>query len=326
MSNKLVQVGEYLVHPQALCETSAVGANTRVWAFAHVLPGATLGANCNICDHVFIEDDVVVGDRVTIKCGVQLWNGLRIADDVFIGPNASFTNDRFPRSKQYPEQFDRTTVESGASIGANATILSGLTIGRGAMIGAGSVVTKDVPPNAVVVGNPARIVGYANAKSAESTLKTLSGDSKKLELGVGGAYMQRFPRVQDLRGSLSFGEFGLDHAKPYIPFAPKRFFLVFDVPTKDVRGEHAHKQCHQFLVCVSGSVTCLVDDGDKRAEVELNQPELGLYMPPGIWGSQYRYSDNAVLLVFTSEYYSAEDYIRHYDEFLEFKRAGTSLG
>ncbi len=95
----------FMVHPQGLCETTHVGEGTRIWAFSHVLPGASLGRDCNICDHVFIENDVVLGDRVTVKCGVQLWDGLRIEDDVFIGPNATFTNDRFPRSKQYPERF-----------------------------------------------------------------------------------------------------------------------------------------------------------------------------------------------------------------------------
>lgn len=150
----------YFQHSHALVESSKVGSGTRIWAFAHVLPGAILGRDCNICDHVFIENDVVVGDRVTIKSGVQLWDGIRLEDDVFVGPNATFTNDPFPRSKQYPEQFPRTLVRKGASIGANATILPGLTIGMDAMVGAGAMVTKDVPANAIVVGNPARVVRY----------------------------------------------------------------------------------------------------------------------------------------------------------------------
>ena len=130
----------YFVHPQGLCDSTDIGAGTRVWAFAHVLKGAHIGADCNICDHVFVENDVVVGDRVTVKCGVQLWDGLRVEDDVFIGPNATFTNDRFPRSKHYPEKFAQTTIGRGASVGANATILPGVTIGQYAMIGAGAVV------------------------------------------------------------------------------------------------------------------------------------------------------------------------------------------
>ncbi len=119
--------------------------NTRVWAFAHILPGATIGRDCNICDHVFIENDVLVGDRVTVKCGVQLWDGVTIEDDVFIGPNATFTNDPFPRSRQRPAAFTTTLVRRGASIGANATLIPGITVGANAMIGAGAVVTHDVP-------------------------------------------------------------------------------------------------------------------------------------------------------------------------------------
>jgi|SRR5690606_8090692 len=148
------------VHPLADVQSSSIGANSRIWQFVVVLPGARIGADCNINAHCFIENDVVIGDRVTVKCGVYLWDGLRVADDVFIGPNATFTNDRLPRSKQYPEQFPQTVIERGASIGAGAIILPGLTIGAGAMVGAGAVVTRDVPPRALVVGNPARILRY----------------------------------------------------------------------------------------------------------------------------------------------------------------------
>lgn len=146
-------------HPQALIEPGAkIGDRTRIWAFVHILPGAIIGVDCNICDYVFIENDVIIGDRVTIKSGVQLWDGIRLGDDVFVGPNVTFANDKFPRSKQYPAQFLKTIVKEGASIGANATILPGITIGKKAMIGAGSVITKDVPDYALVMGNPARVV------------------------------------------------------------------------------------------------------------------------------------------------------------------------
>lgn len=146
-------------HSHSLVESDNIGENTRIWAFAHVLPGARIGADCNICDHVFIENDVVIGNRVTIKCGVQVWDGVRLEDDVMVGPNATFTNDPFPRSKKDFE-LRTTVVAKGASIGANATILCGITIGEGAMVGAGAVVTKDVPSRAVVMGNPARIARY----------------------------------------------------------------------------------------------------------------------------------------------------------------------
>lgn len=146
------------IHSLADVQSSAVGANTRIWQFVVVLPGARIGVDCNICAHCFIENDVLVGDRVTIKNGVQLWDGLRVEDDVFIGPNVSFTNDRYPRSRQYPDSFAVTRIETGASIGAGAVILPGLVIGKGAMVGAGSVVTRDVPAGMLVLGNPARVV------------------------------------------------------------------------------------------------------------------------------------------------------------------------
>lgn len=146
------------IHSSALCESSHIGSGTRIWAFVHVLAGALIGSDCNICDGVFIENDVRIGDRVTIKNGVQIWDGVRLEDDVFVGPNATFTNDRFPRSRVPMLSVPETFVRRGASVGANATILPGLNIGEGAMVGAGAVVTRDVPPGVVVVGNPARVV------------------------------------------------------------------------------------------------------------------------------------------------------------------------
>jgi acetyltransferase-like isoleucine patch superfamily enzyme len=148
---------EYFVHERALVESETIGTGTRIWAFAHVMAGAVIGAACNICDHTYIEGDVVLGDRVTVKSGVYLWDGLRIEDDVFLGPQATFTNDPFPRSRQ-PFECPTTTVRAGASIGAGAIILPGVTIGERAMVGAGAVVTKDVEPDTVVVGNPARVL------------------------------------------------------------------------------------------------------------------------------------------------------------------------
>jgi UDP-2-acetamido-3-amino-2,3-dideoxy-glucuronate N-acetyltransferase len=306
------------VHPNALCESGNVGPGTRIWAFAHVLPRARVGADCNVCDGVFIENDVVVGDRVTVKCGVQLWDGITIEDDVFIGPNATFTNDRFPRSKIYPETFARTIVRRGASIGANATILPGIEIGTGAMVGAGAVVTRSVPPNAIVIGNPARIKGYVTdeANPVGGGVDANRGFGR-VDLGVGTSFMQTLKVAKDLRGELSVGEFERE-----IPFNPKRYFLVFNVPSREVRGEHAHKVCDQFLICVRGSCGVLLDDGTNRREVTLDHPGIGVYMPAMIWGTQYRYSADAVLLVFASHYYDPDDYIRSYDEF----KATVGLG
>lgn len=299
------------VHERALCESASIGARTRIWAFAHVLPGAQVGSDCNICDGVFIENDVVIGDRVTIKCGVQLWDGLRVADDVFIGPNATFTNDRFPRSKVRPDVFVQTVVGKGASIGANATILPGLEIGPGAMVGAGAVVTRSVPANAIVVGNPARISGYVNTPSAgaASAEEALIGEA--VDLGVGGCKLYSIRRVRDLRGSLAVAEIGRD-----LPFVVNRFFVVYDVPSREVRGEHAHRTCAQFLVCLHGSVHVMLDDGKTRRDLVLDRPNTGLYMAPMVWGAQYRYSEDAVLLVLASEAYDPGDYIRSYEQYL----------
>lgn len=300
------------VHPSGICESDHVGDRTRVWAFAHILPGARVGTDCNINDHVFIENDVVVGDRVTVKSGVQLWDGVRLADDVFVGPNATFTNDPFPRSKRYPESFAQTHVGPSASIGAGAVILPGVKIGRRAMIGAGSVVVRDVPANAIVVGNPARIVGYTGseptrpAAGAEGLVPPVLGDDLP-----GAARLVAVQTATDLRGSLAAIEL-----EDGLPFVPKRFFTVFGVPSREVRGEHAHRACSQVLVCLHGSVHCIVDDGRRRHEVRLESPDTGLFMPPMLWGTQFKYSADAVLGVFASHSYDPDDYIREYEQFL----------
>jgi acetyltransferase-like isoleucine patch superfamily enzyme len=300
-----------LVHPQALCESRTVGKRTRIWAFAHVLPGARIGDDCNICDHVFIENDVVVGNRVTLKCGVQLWDGLRVSDDVFVGPNVTFSNDKYPRSKHYLPEPLKTFVGTGASIGGGSAILPGLRIGARAIVGAGSVVTHDVPARAIVSGNPARIMGYVDTKRAAKIATLPSPAVGVAETSVGGVTVHRLRQATDLRGSLSVGDFLKD-----VPFAPKRYFMVFDVPGKDVRGEHAHRTCHQFLVAARGSLNVRIDDGVVSEEIVLDEPAMGLYVPPLVWTAQYKHSADAVLVVFASEYYDANDYIRDYDEFL----------
>lgn len=306
-------MNEAFIHPNALCESTQIGRGTRIWAFVHILPGAHIGRDCNICDGVFIENDVIIGDRVTVKSGVQLWDGVRLADDVFVGPNATFTNDRFPRSRKPPSEFLRTVVERGASIGANATLLPGITIGMGAMIGAGAVVTRSVPAHAIVVGNPARICGYTRAeKTADpSVATTVSADIRSAESGARLYPLQQFA---DLRGRLSVMEFAR-----HVPFTPRRCFLVHGVPSQEVRGEHAHRRCEQFLVCVHGAISILVDDGSRRHEYRLDSPRLGLHLPPMVWATQYRYSPDAVLMVLASHDYDPDDYIRDYQEFLDVK-------
>lgn len=299
------------IHPNAIVESQQIGVNTHVWAFAHILPGARIGADCNICDHVFIENEVVIGDRVTIKSGVQIWDGITLEDDVFIGPNATFTNDHFPRSKVYPEKFLETTIKKGASIGANATLLPGVSVGMYAMVGAGAVVTHSVPPYAIVYGNPAQIRGYTSTGGhADHTLaRKINAASEPI--GVGETRLYEMPLIHDLRGKLSFGEFGAG-----LPFLPQRYFLVFDVPGREIRGEHAHRTLHQLLICIKGSITVMVENGTERALIELDRPNLALHIPPLIWASQYNYSNESVLLVLASEVYQADDYIRDYDDYI----------
>lgn len=147
-----------MIHPLSDCKSKNIGKDTNIWQFCVIFPEAKIGDNCNICANVLIENDVTVGNNVTVKSGVQLWDGITVEDDVFIGPNASFTNDLFPRSKNPDWKLSKTVIKKGASIGANATILCGITIGEKAMIGAGSIVTKDVPAGELWYGNPARCI------------------------------------------------------------------------------------------------------------------------------------------------------------------------
>jgi acetyltransferase-like isoleucine patch superfamily enzyme/dTDP-4-dehydrorhamnose 3,5-epimerase-like enzyme len=302
-----------MIHGKALVEPGAtIGDGTRVWAFAHILGGARIGRDCNICDHVFVENDVILGDRVTVKSGVQLWDGLHLEDDVFVGPNATFTNDKFPRSKHYPSSFPRTVVRKGASIGANATILPGLTIGTLAMVGAGAVVTRDVPPRAIVVGNPARITGYVDTPAQAARESERAASRGGSQTAVNGVGLYELRHVTDLRGDLCVAEL-----KDDIPFEVKRVFFVYDVPSSRVRGEHVHKVLHEFVLCLRGSVSIVVDDGTHHAEYCLDRPWLGLHLPPRVWRSLYKFSADALLAVFASHEYDPGDYVRSYDDFLK---------
>lgn len=170
------------IHPLADVQSDNIGENTNIWQFCVVLKGAQIGADCNISCQVLIEDDVIIGNSVTIKSGVQIWDGLRIEDKVFIGPNATFTNDLVPRSKQYPEKFSETQLKEGCSIGANATIIAGNTIGKYAMVGAGSVVTSNVENFALVYGNPARKRGYVTKSGLMLDLNLKSKDGRQFQL------------------------------------------------------------------------------------------------------------------------------------------------
>ncbi|MEN6438530.1 MAG: WxcM-like domain-containing protein [Syntrophobacter sp.] len=229
-----------------------------------------------------------------------------IESDVYIGPNAVVMGNG-------EESGEKTIIRQGSEIGANATVLPGVTIGFRARVAPGAVVTRSVPPMAIVDGNPARITGYVESRvgGPDMAFQPQSGKVGVQECGVKGVTFHTMRLVPDLRGHLSAGEFEKE-----IPFLPKRYFLVFNVPTAETRGEHAHLHCKQFLVAARGSVNVVVDDGRTREEIVLDRPHFGLYLPPMVWATQYRYSEDAMLLVFASEYYDPTDYVRDYMEYL----------
>lgn len=266
------------IHPKALCDSGDVGVGSRIQAFAHVAAGAHIGCDCLVGVHALVGSGSVVGDGVVLEAGAQLGEDVRLEDGVFVG--------------------------------ANATILPNLTVRSRARVAPGAVVTRPVPPNAIVTGNPAQIVGYVDAASHREDAAGASQVAVR-STSVRGVNLHHMHYVEDMRGNLSVGELGRD-----VPFGVKRYFLVYDVPNAEVRGEHAHLRCHQFLVAVKGTLHVVADDGRRREEIVLDRPSLGLHLPPMTWGIQYRYSADAVLLVLASEHYDAADYIRDYDRFL----------
>lgn len=199
-----------------------------------------------------------------------------------------------------------TVVRAGARIEADSAIGGGVEIGPGARVRPGSVVTTSVPANAVVEGDPAEVLGFVDARRVAPPPEAEA--PAVLPLGDGGAAVHRMRRVREARGDLIFGETLRD-----LPFAPRRWFVVTGVPAREARGAHAHWRSHQFLVCVHGSCRALVDDGRSRWEATLDAPDVGVYMPPLTWGTQYRFSPDAALLVLASDAYDPDDYIRDYE-------------
>ncbi len=255
---------------------------------------------------IVIPTGATIAESVVIDSGTLLTNELVIESHVIIEKGVIFAGGGT----------NLTRVAPKVKIGAGAVIGPNIEIGWGAVVQPGSVVLSSVPANAIVGGNPAQIVGYTQGIGGEAERAAVSFSNTNRRnivldpLGVGQSCLYNMPRITDLRGSLSVGELGKD-----FPFHPKRYFIVFDVPSEELRGEHAHHVCEQFLICVRGSCRALLDDGTSRSEVALDRPDLGLYMPALIWGTQYRYTHDAVLLVLASHAYDAKDYIRNYDEF-----------
>lgn len=305
------------IHPSALCESTQMGAGCRIGAFARVCAGARLGRQVELGDQVLVQDDVVLGDAVQVMAGVQLWRGLRLGDGVTVQAHVRFVPSDSTTAT-------RTEVREGASLGSAALLFAGVVIGAHARVAPGAVVTRSVPPKAIVEGNPARITGYvdtpehaaepASASARPAAVLAPGGPGRtpgRWDTSVRGVTLHQLRAVPDMRGSLAVGEMG-----PDVPFDARRFFLVYDVPSMETRGEHAHLACSQFLVAVKGSLRVVADDGHTREEFVLDRPDLGLFLPPRVWGIQYHYSADAVLMVLASHPYDAADYIRDYDAFL----------
>lgn len=210
-------------------------------------------------------------------------------------------------------------VADRVEIGISAVILPDVTIGERAVVEAGSIVTKNVPATAVVTGNPARIVRYVETITHPAVIRPADPGAGVAATSVRGVTLHHLPLIEDLRGNLSFGE-----VERHVPFPVKRYFLTFDVVSEEVRGEHAHRSLRQFLLCVHGRCHILADDGRRREEFVLDRPTLAVHLPPMVWGVQYRFSPNAVLLVLCSDLYDPDDYIRDYADFLKLVR-GPSL-
>lgn len=255
---------------------------------AHLDPNAQLGPGC------VLRSGAYVGAGALLEAGVHLDANVALVDC---------------------EPGQHTVLKPGVRVGANATVLPGVVIAAKAVVRPGSVVSRSVPPNAIVEGNPASIVGYVDtAHESVPALRAPAGQAPASveQTSVHGVSVHHFPVIPDMRGNLTVGEF-----ERQIPFTPKRYFMVFGVPSREVRGEHAHHRCHQFLICLHGSCSVVADDGERKVEVELNAPHRGLYLPPMTWGIQYKHSPDALLLVFASDYYDASDYIRDYGDFLQ---------
>jgi hypothetical protein len=281
---------------------------------ARIHDGAAVAASALLGDFVVAYDGADIGERCRVRGYTQLWPGVRLEAGAELGPGVTL---------EAPADGGGAGIVIGADVrvGAGALICQGVRLGQGAVVSAGAVVAQNVPPYAIVSGSPARITDYVQNASGAPPLDwhqraVFPDQPSVVPIGVGGVTLHRFKFLQDPRGDLSVGEFERE-----IPFLPKRYFLVMNVPSDKTRGEHAHRECHQFLVCVKGTCAVVVDDLHERCEVQLDSPDMGVYLPPMTWGIQYKYSPDAVLLVFASHHYEAADYIRDYDEFVAEKKS-----
>jgi UDP-2-acetamido-3-amino-2,3-dideoxy-glucuronate N-acetyltransferase len=271
-------------HSTAVIENGAeVAGDANLGCFVQICPTASVGNNAVVAGLVIVPPNVHIGANSRIGAGVCFVTPV-------LGEKPTFIGD-------------------GATIGEHAIISAGVSIGDGAVIAPLTLIQRSIPAMAIVEGSPARIVGYVGA-SSNAIADNLSVNEPIQRSNVSGVKLHHMQCVADIRGNLTVGEFDRS-----IPFQPKRYFIVYDVPSMETRGEHAHRACHQFLICVRGSCAVVVDDGQCRQEFLLDRPDMGLHLPPMIWGIQYKYSADAVLLVYASHYYDSADYIRDYAEF-----------
>jgi UDP-2-acetamido-3-amino-2,3-dideoxy-glucuronate N-acetyltransferase len=282
--------------------------------FKVVDPSAQVGEGTVVGPCAVVDAQVSIGRRCVLESAVHIARGSVVEDDVHLGAHAVLAGG--------PQGVQPAIVRQGAWIGANASVMAGVVIGAKSLVRPGAVVTRSVPPGAIVEGNPANIVGYVDTVQGPVSVLQMPAPARKGSVieptAVKGVTVHHFPVVPDLRGSLTVGEFDRE-----IPFLPKRYFMVFGVPNREIRGEHAHHRCHQFLICVRGSCAVVADDGQQRVEVTLDSPDRGIYLPPMTWGVQYKYSADATLLVFASDYYDSADYIRDYADFIRISAAAA---
>lgn len=282
---------------RAAVARGTVGRDATVAPFALICAGARIGERCTIDSHVHIGSDVRLAESVTVQAGAVITGQVAIGAGGTVGPHATLDGAR-----------GAITVQDGATIGAGATIHPNITIGREAEVAAGAVIDHDVPAFAIVAGNPARITGYVGAGPVAATV---SPGPKHGPCHVRGVEWLAVSTITDMRGRLAVAESGAG-----LPFEPKRYFVVHDVPSREARGEHAHRTLHQVLTCVRGECSIIVDDGTRRERLLLDTPGAAVHIHPLVWAAQFGFSDDAVLLVLGSDVYDPEDYIRDYDEFL----------
>ena len=313
-----VEIGEgSVVGPNAVIYYDVViGARALIGDGASIREQCRIGDDCLISRCVTVNYNVQIGDRTRIMDNTHITGNMRIGSDCFISLCVGTTNDNAIGKLPYdPERVRGPIVEDGAAIGAGATILPALTIGRNSIVGAGSVVTGNVQANAIVTGSPARVTGYVEMTKAATKRYAFdasdAGQPSASSTSVAGVTVHQLRFVEDMRGNLSVGEFARE-----IPFVARRFFSIFDVPGSRVRGEHALKACDQFIICLKGRASVVIDDGTKREEVLLDRPNIGVYIPAMIWTTFYKFSPDAILLVFASTYYQHTEYIRDYQEYL----------